>query len=604
MLKDNNLIRHLAACETMGNATNICSDKTGTLTENKMRVVDGLFCGAPYSDASSLSDEARDAVVNCIACCSTATVEAGTTHVIGNKTEGGMILMLSEAAFAGARDYHSIRDAARLGEPDGGRIFPFSSERKSMSVLVDANAEAENETNGNGRTKRKKKKKAEADFKLYHKGAAERVLENCSYWTTPTGDVKKMTAAKRREFLKHITKFSERALRCIALAHRDGVGEDVDVRSVTAEECGEELEVDMVLDGIVGIADPLRPEVPEAIRKCQRAGITVRMVTGDNLATAVAIAKEAGIYTDGGIAMEGAEFRELTPAQLDEILPDLQVLARSSPNDKTILVQRLNGALLPANEEEWKELHPMKSWKKDKDKVLPGYLEEWKASRGGGAGEVVGVTGDGTNDGPALKSADVGLSMGISGTDVAKDASDIVILDDNFSSIVKAVLWGRSVYDNIRKFLQFQLTVNVVALTLTFVSSVGGFQPPLNAVMMLWVNLIMDTMGALALGTEPPSEELLLRRPYKRDASLVSLPMWRNIFIQSVYQLVLLGWLLFEGAEFFSCVDGSKHHFTIVFNAFVWCQIFNEVRRQARSQKKQLRIPRRLASLASPLAPF
>jgi ATPase, P-type (transporting), HAD superfamily, subfamily IC len=187
--------------------------------------------------------------------------------------------------------------------------------------------------------------------------------------------------------------------------------------------------------------------------------------------------------------MVGEDFRKLTPAQLDEILPRLQVLARSSPEDKHILVERLNGGLMPKTKEEWLEAHPGRDWDKEKDLLLPGYYDEWAKSRNG-VGEVVGVTGDGTNDGPALKAADVGLSMGISGTDVAKNASDIIIMDDKFSSIVKAVLWGRSVFDNIRKFLQFQLTVNVVALTITFLSAIAGYRPPLNAVMMLWVNLI------------------------------------------------------------------------------------------------------------------
>ncbi|GMH91575.1 hypothetical protein TrVE_jg5534 [Triparma verrucosa] len=576
MLKDNNLIRHLAACETMGNATNICSDKTGTLTENKMKVVDGVFGEVDFADAGTLSADVKTRVVECIANCSTASVESGTNHVIGNKTEGGMLLMLQSAEWKTERDYHQIRDASRFGEVGGGRIFPFSSEKKSMSVLVDVNASAAAANGGKKSTRGKQAAAAGSSFRLYHKGAAERVLENCAFYTTKNGDVKKMTAAKKKAFNKYIHEYALRALRCIALAHRDDCQDDVDVHTIDGETCAEELEHGLTLDAIVGIADPLRPEVPGAIKVCQRAGITVRMVTGDNLETAVAIAKEAGIMTEDGIAMEGAEFRELTPAQLDEILPNLQVLARSSPNDKNILVQRLNGALLPEDEEAWKALHPLANWKKDKDKLLPGYVAEWKAARENGVGEVVGVTGDGTNDGPALKAADVGLSMGISGTDVAKDASDIVILDDNFTSIVKAVLWGRSVYDNIRKFLQFQLTVNVVALTITFVSSVGGYAPPLNAVMMLWVNLIMDTMGALALGTEPPSESLLLRRPYKRNSSLISLPMWRNIFFQSVFQLILLGWLLFEGPEFFTCADGSKHHFTLLFNAFVFAQIFNE----------------------------
>ena len=276
-----------------------------------------------------------------------------------------------------------------------------------------------------------------------------------------------------------------------------------------------------------------------------------------------------------GISMIGEDFRVLTPAQLDEILPRLQVLARSSPEDKHILVQRLNGALIPKTEEDWNNAHPGKDFATQKDLLLPGYYDEWSVTRNG-TGEVVGVTGDGTNDGPALKAADVGLSMGISGTDVAKNASDIILMDDRFSSIVKAVLWGRSVFDNIRKFLQFQLTVNVVALSMTFLSAVAGYKPPLNAIMMLWVNLIMDTMGALALGTEPPGADLLNRRSYKRDASLISLPMWRNILVQASYQLGLLVFLLKRGPEIFGCEDGSPHHFTIIFNAFVFCQVFNE----------------------------
>mmetsp|Transcript_5299 Transcript_5299/g.7722 ORF Transcript_5299/g.7722 Transcript_5299/m.7722 type:complete len:455 (+) Transcript_5299:1286-2650(+) len=331
----------------------------------------------------------------------------------------------------------------------------------------------------------------------------------------------------------------------------------------------------MVLDAVFGIIDPLRTDVVNAVQVCQKAGIMVRMVTGDNIDTARAIAKEAGILSPDGISMEGQDFRKLTPAQLDKILPSLQVLARSSPEDKHILVQRLNGGLMPKTEEEWCEAHPGMDFKSQKDLLLPGYYEEWAKFRNG-VGEVVGVTGDGTNDGPALKAADVGLSMGISGTDVAKNASDIIIMDDNFSSIVKAVRWGRSVFDNIRKFLQFQLTVNVVALTITFLSAVAGYKPPLNAVMMLWVNLIMDTMGALALGTEPPTDQLLDRQPYRRDSGLISKPMWRNILVQASYQLGLLTFLLMNGPHMFGCKDGSTHHFTIIFNAFVFCQIFNE----------------------------
>ena len=569
MLKDQNLIRHLAACETMGNATNICSDKTGTLTENRMTVVRGVFANAKDNECKKplgISLVALNTILEAFACCSTARIlppePAGEDEeiidnrpqVIGSKTEGAMI-MLCQSEWGNNDDTDARREAANFGKEDGSRLFPFSSSRKRMTVLV--------KKGGNGVT-------------LYHKGAAEIVLKNCTKYLDIDGSEKPMTDEKRKYYEAIIQDFAEDALRCIAITHRKNIEKITkDISGVTVADCEKTLETEMCLDALVGIADPLREDVVDAIATCQKAGIFVRMVTGDNIETARAIAKQAGILTEGGTAMTGEEFRKLTPAQLDKVLPTLQVLARSSPEDKHILVQRLNGGLLPETQEEWLERHPGRDYATERDLLLPGYKEEWSLSRDG-VGEVVGVTGDGTNDGPALKAADVGLSMGLSGTDVAKNASDIIIMDDKFSSIVKAVLWGRSVFDNIRKFLQFQLTVNVVALTITFLSALVGYDPPLNAVMMLWVNLIMDTMGALALGTEPPKEELLDRPPYKRNSSLISLPMWRNILIQSTFQLILLVYLLNKGPTLFNCEDGSSHHFSIVFNAFVFCQIFNE----------------------------
>ena len=260
----------------------------------------------------------------------------------------------------------------------------------------------------------------------------------------------------------------------------------------------------------------------------------VRMVTGDNINTANSIAREAGILTDG-ITMEGKDFRKLSEEKLREIVPTLQVLARSSPQDKYVLVDTLK-----------------------------------KMRR------VCCVTGDGTNDAPALKKADVGLSMGMCGTEVAKEASDIVLLDDNFASIVASIMWGRCVYDNIRKFLQFQLTVNMVALTTAFFAALFEFGTPLTAVQLLWVNLIMDTLAALALATEPPSKDSLKRKPYGRDDNIVSNTMWRNIICQGLFQLVLQYWVLVHAPVTFGLIPQSRLHHTLSFNVFVFCQIFNE----------------------------
>jgi len=536
MLADQNLIRHLQACETMGNATNICSDKTGTLTENRMTVVDGVYCEVESEDgkipSSSLSSSSLASVVDLISTCSTASL-AGEDNkaIVGSATEGAFLLCLSASGF----DYKPIRSSKNFGSLGGGRLFPFNSSKKSMSVIVETDTGSYTTQNGSPISSNLGNS---CSWTLFHKGAAEDVLARCSTLKTADGKIVNLSAAKRKQYSALIQRYAEKALRCVAMAEKVSVEDVVDVHSI--DDAGE-IEEGLTLLGVVGICDPLRPDVVSSVATCQQAGIMVRMVTGDNLTTACAIAREAGILTttpDGvgeGVAMVGADFRNLSKKELDKVLPRLQVLARSSPEDKHALVQHLSGG-----------------------------------------GEVVGVTGDGTNDAPALKAADVGLAMGISGTDVAKDASDIIIMDDNFGSIVKAVLWGRSVYDNIRRFLQFQLTVNVVALTITFVSAVCGYKPPLNAVMMLWVNLIMDTMGALALGTEPPTLSLLNRRPYKRESGLISLPMWRNILCQSLYQLILLSWMLKDGAAHFGCEDGGVKHFTLIFNSFVMCQIFNE----------------------------
>ena len=535
MYQDQCFIRILSACETMGNATTVCSDKTGTLTENRMTVVEGFFADCVYSqnqfEGSKLAMSTTAMAVICENVCVNRVAylvykdSAGRTldkpNVIGSKTEGALMIMAKQWGY----DYEQVK-AERFNEATD-KMFAFNSGKKRSTAVVH---------------------KPDGSARLLCKGAPEWVLRDCTHYTTKDGSAAPLTPRKRAEIEQHILDMADNALRTLCLAHRDFQAGTLPSNWQDSPPDSS----DLICDCIVGIIDPLRSDVVEAVRVAQLAGVTVRMVTGDNLNTAKAIARQCGILTADGLALEGPIFRNMTPKAVDDILPRLQVVARSSPDDKYLLVTRLNGYAIPDGKEEWEEKHAGKtgvSWETHKDLLLPGYREEWKANRPEG-GQVVGVTGDGTNDAPALKAADVGLAMGIAGTKVAQSASDIVILDDKFSSIVRAIMWGRSVYDDIRKFLQFQLTVNVVALTIVFIGACAGFEPPLNAVMMLWVNLIMDTLGALALGTEMPTMAILARKPYKRSAPLVSKPMLRNIIVQAIFQLAVLLFILFNHKVF------------------------------------------------------
>eukprot|EP01087_Luapelamoeba_hula_P022590 TRINITY_DN813_c0_g1_i1.p2 TRINITY_DN813_c0_g1~~TRINITY_DN813_c0_g1_i1.p2 ORF type:complete len:988 (-),score=216.19 TRINITY_DN813_c0_g1_i1:69-3032(-) len=509
MLKDQNLVRHLESCETMGGATTICSDKTGTLTKNQMTVVKAYIAGTSYEKTSevakAISKDLTKVLTTGMAINSTAyegKSEEGKLVFIGSKTETALLNFGKELGC----EYKKVRDATEIVQ-----LYPFSSARKRMSTLVAG------EKKGN---------------RLYSKGASEIVLSRCTNVMDAEGKTQALDAKANKELLSVIERLAKDGLRTIAIAYRD-------IEQELKWDDEEAVEKDLTLIGIVGIRDPPRDEVPAAVKRCQSAGIVVRMVTGDNLETAKKIAEECGIYTGApGIAIEGPVFRAMSDEEKDKIIPNIQVMARSSPADKYTLVTRLKAY-----------------------------------------GHVVAVTGDGTNDAPALSAAHVGFAMGIAGTEVAKEASDIILMDDNFSSIVKAVMWGRNVYDSIRKFLQFQLTVNVVAVLLAFVGAVTNEhgESPLKPVQLLWVNLIMDTMAALALATEPPTDSLLERQPYGKTDPLITNTMWKMILGQAAYQLIVNLVVLYYGHHIFGVEKDGDVHLTIVFNVFVLCQLFNEL---------------------------
>lgn len=430
----------------------------------------------------------------------------GPTMQVGNKTECSLLGYVIGLG----RDYQTKRN--EIPEDKLYKVYTFNSVRKNMSTVIEL--------------------PRKEGFRVFCKGASEIVLKKCMFIYGRDGKLERFSKEEQDRMVKSVIEpMAMDGLRTICIAFKDYVRRkptsphEVQIETEPNWDDEDAIVSRLTCLCVVGIEDPVRPEVPGAIRRCQKAGITVRMVTGDNVNTARSIAMKCGIIKPGDdfLVLEGKEFNrrirdangEVNQQLFDKVWPRLRVLARSSPSDKYVLVKHIIESKLNPNR------------------------------------EVVAVTGDGTNDGPALKKADVGFAMGIAGTDVAKEASDIILTDDNFSSIVKAVMWGRNVYDSIAKFLQFQLTVNVVAVIVAFVGACAIEDSPLKAVQMLWVNLIMDTLASLALATEMPTTSLLTRKPYGRTKPLISRTMFKNIVGHAVYQLVIVFSLLFAG-EFLS----------------------------------------------------
>ncbi|MCL2631310.1 MAG: calcium-translocating P-type ATPase, PMCA-type, partial [Firmicutes bacterium] len=482
MAKHNALVKKLVASETAGCVNIICSDKTGTLTENKMTVSD-IYVLGQIVKPERLGN--KELIFNmCVNSTADISGEGKEIKFLGNPTECALLVA---SAKAGA-DYNEYRRTANIA-----RVYAFSSQTKSMTTVV----------------------KNENSYTVYTKGSPEKVLAMCL-----------LNCDQKTEIENEIIRFQKNASRVIAFAHKKTY--EFDPENICEVESG------LTFDGFVAISDPLRETVYDAVKECARAGIELKMLTGDNLITAIAIAKEINILKDK-IAVEASELENLSDEEFSEKIKSVCVIARSTPLIKMRVVKALKDM-----------------------------------------GNVVAVTGDGINDAPALKSADIGIAMGISGTDVSKEASDIVLLDDSFSTIATAVKWGRAIYENFKRFIQFQLTVNVASVSIVLISVLLGvfldsYESPFTAVQLLWINLIMDGPPAITLGLEPVRGNIMENPPTKRGANIISQSMLARIVVNGAFMAVVL--LTQQGINFLGVPTAEKA--TVIFAVFALFQLFN-----------------------------
>ncbi|MDR2728723.1 MAG: calcium-translocating P-type ATPase, PMCA-type [Chitinispirillales bacterium] len=484
MSKQNALVKKMVACETVGSINVICSDKTGTLTENRMTVV-SVYNGKTIIEPQKLkSGLLLDNF--CINASANVNFNENEIKFIGSPTEGALLIAAKTAGY----DYINIRSNHKIKH-----VFPFSSENKNMTTVADISGE----------------------LTALSKGSPEKILSQCN-----------LTESQTNEITKQITGFQEKACRVIAFSHKKISVNNDNESDYDSIRC--EIESEMIFDGFAAITDPLRKDVYDAVKNCRSAGIDLKILTGDNIVTAKAIANELNLLSEDHLAVEAGDLEHLSDEELTERLTKIRIIARSAPVVKMRVVN-----LLKAD------------------------------------GNVTAVTGDGINDAPAIKNADVGIAMGITGTEVSKEAADIVLLDDSFSTIVKAVKWGRGIYENFQRFICFQLTANLSSVTVVLSSIFAGLGAPFTAMQLLWVNIIMDGPPALTLGLEPIRDDLMKRLPTKRNSSIISKKILSKIALSGFFisAVVMLQWRL----NFLKADAGEES--TVLFTLFVLFQLFN-----------------------------